>query len=107
MQPVYQGEVDMTTATDADATFGYQDAYDEYRHLPSHVSGEFRTSKANWSFNRKFATKPALNSSFIECTLGTADSPFASTTVDNFQIMLHHSLRARRLISQTGTPYSS
>ena len=39
MQPVYVGEIDMKNASDHRTVFGYQDAYDEYRHQPSYVSG--------------------------------------------------------------------
>lgn len=49
-------------------TFGYLPRYAEYKTVPSRVSGAFRTSLNFWHQSRIFATPPALNEEFIECT---------------------------------------
>ena len=57
------------TAAD-DEVFGYQERYAEYRYKPSLITGEFRSAAAlsldTWHLSQDFATRPALNSSFIE-----------------------------------------
>ena len=105
MQPVWTGEVFSGPSLNVQKTaFGYQDAYDEYRHLVSHASGEFAGggSKRNWMFARDFAAAPSLNEDFIKCV--PTELPFADSEVDNLQIMIHHSLRARRIVPKSGVP---
>lgn len=103
MQEVFVGEVDMEHATDHRTVFGYQDAYDEYRHQPSYVSGQMAgPTIKNFHFGREFTAEPSLNKSFIECVVPTdrfqiADSP-------QFFGMIRHNLRARRVLKRAGTP---
>lgn len=77
-------------------TFGWQDRYSEYRHQPSHVSGEFRSTLNHWHLARIFNSDPALNSSFITCTPGKRIN--ASQTTDQLWCMINHSLKARRAV---------
>lgn len=53
-------------------TFGYKEAWDELRYLPSRVSGLFRSTAAGtldpWHLAQKFASLPALNNAFIQDT---------------------------------------
>lgn len=82
-----------------EATFGWQDRYDEYRRSESLVSGEFRSSLLNyWHFARTFASDPALNASFVSCV--PSEIPFADTTSHVLQVQIRHNLRARRIVSQ-------
>ena len=57
------------TAAD-DVTFGYQERYAEYRYKPSQITGKFRSKDPqtlhNWHLAQNFASRPVLNSSFIE-----------------------------------------
>lgn len=86
-----------------DDVFGYQDRYDEYRREESRVSGEFRSSTLNsWHLARLFAGDVALNSSFITCD-PAENRILQSTATDSLQIMAHHSMQARRLVSPVGT----
>jgi len=48
--------------------FGYQPIYSDYRYNNSSTHGAFRTSQDYWTENRKFALRPSLNKSFVECT---------------------------------------
>lgn len=86
-----------------DATFGYQDRYDEYRRMESGVSGEFRTILNYWHMARDFGSAPALNASFVACvpTMRT----FASATTDPLYVMVNHSIQARRLVSKSGRSF--
>lgn len=83
------------------ATFGYQDRYDEYRREESTVSGAFRSTLDTWHLSREFGSAPALNSTFVSCVPSTR--VFADTTADNLYVMAHHNIQARRLISREGS----
>ncbi len=52
-----------------DSVFGYQEAWAEYRHFPSIITGEFRSDFAQsldtWHLAQDFITRPLLNSTFI------------------------------------------
>jgi hypothetical protein len=58
------------TAGTADAVFGYQERYAEYRYKPSIITGKMRSNSVTpldtWHLAQNFATPPALNSTFIE-----------------------------------------
>lgn len=87
-----------------DATFGYQDRYDEYRRAESSVAGEFRDSVLDyWHLAREFGSSPALNASFVECV--PSDRIFAAQENDTLYVMMNHSIQARRLVAKTGTSY--
>lgn len=57
------------TAADDDV-FGYQERHAEYRFKPSEIRGQFRSNYALsldvWHLAEKFASLPALNSTFIQ-----------------------------------------
>jgi len=87
-----------------DATFGYQDRYDEYRREESRVSGEFKTSLLNfWHLAREFSSSPALNGTFVSCV--PTERVFAVNTTDVLWIMARHSIQARRMVSKVGTSH--
>lgn len=87
-----------------DATFGYQDRYDEYRRTENTIAGEFRTTALDyWHMGRIFASEPALNSSFV--TSVPSKRNFASQSTDTLYVMAKHNIQARRLVSQTGTSF--
>lgn len=108
LQHVGQAEIYNKEVYSADSApddvFGYQPRYDEYRREESRVSSEFRTSTLNmWHLARMFAGDVTLNSSFITCD--PAESRILqSTSTDSLQLMVHHRIGARRLVSPTGTP---
>ncbi|AZL82871.1 major capsid protein [Apis mellifera associated microvirus 49] len=86
-----------------DGVFGYQDRYDEYRRQWSRVSGEFATSVLDyWHFARKFASAPALNSTFVSAV--PPSRAFASSINDVIYAQFRHSIQARRLVSKTAFP---
>ena len=66
-QEVLNKEIYVADDGQNDGTFGYVPRYSEYRFIPSYVRGEMRTSLDSWHLARKFATRPTLSASFIEC----------------------------------------
>lgn len=95
---VYQTGVD---ATDK-AIFGYNPIYEEYRHMYSTVSGEFKTSLDYWQFGRRWSSTPALNSQFVQCV--PTDAPFAVKNQDNLLVTTTTHIRSVRPIPKHGTP---
>lgn len=81
---------------DPSGVFGYQDRYSDYRHLPSYVTGEFRTTMNDWHLARSFASAPALNASFVECE--PSKRIHAEQTTDTIWGMFSHSIQARRMV---------
>ncbi|AXL14702.1 major capsid protein [Microviridae sp.] len=57
------------TANDEDV-FGYQERFAEYRYKPSKITGQMRSNATTpldtWHLAQDFATRPVLNSEFIE-----------------------------------------
>lgn len=82
--------------------FGYADRYDDYRHIYSKVSGDFRTTLDFWHQARLFGSDPALNSTFVECS--PSARIFQVTTGDNLLVMASHSIQARRMVTRNATP---
>lgn len=98
-QDVRNGEVYAKgTAVDAN-TFGYQDRYADYRHMPSGVASEFRSTLDYWHLARKFADTPTLNQSFIDCV--PSKRIFAEQTARSCWVMVSHSIQARRMVSKS------
>lgn len=87
-----------------DATFGFQDRYDEYRRTESTIAGEFRTSTLDfWHFARIFGSTPALNSDFVKSV--PTDRTFAVPSEDVLYVMAKHSIQARRLVAGSGQSF--
>lgn len=87
-----------------EATFGYQDRYDEYRRTENTIAGEFRTSALDyWHMGRIFASAPALNDTFVKAV--PTKRNFASQSTDVLYVMAKHNIQARRLVSQVGTSF--
>ena len=82
--------------------FGYTPMYDELRHIPSRVHGEFRSSLDYWSLWRKFTNLPQLNQTFIECD--PDNRIWAVPTGDHFLVQIVHHVSALRRLPKFGTP---
>lgn len=72
-QSVFNKEIYLASpyvAGTADATFGYQERYAEYRYKPSQITGRMRSNATqpldSWHLAQNFSTAPALNATFIE-----------------------------------------
>lgn len=87
-----------------DATFGYQDRYDEYRRAESTIAGEFRLPTLDfWHMARIFASSPALNADFVKSV--PTERTFAVPSEDVLYIMANHSIQARRMVAQMGSSF--
>jgi hypothetical protein len=94
-QEVYNKEI-YAAHSDPDGVFGYNNRYADYHHESSRVSAEFRNSTSyDWHLGRIFASDPALNQTFVECD--PSKRVFAEQTEDALQVMVNHSVQARRM----------
>lgn len=69
-QEITRGELYWTGDLANDETvFGFCGAYDELRTKNNQVCGLFRTTYDYWHLGRQFGSAPALNSTFIQCSV--------------------------------------
>jgi len=87
-----------------DQVFGYIPRYMEYRYNDSRVAGDFRDNLSYWHMGRIFASRPALNESFI--LADPTHRAFAVIDPDEDKIYAHcfHQIKAKRKIPRYGTP---
>lgn len=78
--------------------FGYQDRFDEYRRMPSQVSGLFSTTDDDWHMAREFGTSQSLNSDFVTCT--PTDRIYNDASEPECRVMVNHNLVARRMVAK-------
>jgi len=103
-QPVQNNELFGYTATGED-TFGYVPRYAEYKYQASRVAADFRNILDYWHLGRIFATQPALNQAFIECTPEQVERIFAvQDGEDNLYCQIMHKIKAVRPMPKFGTP---
>jgi len=103
-QPVQNNELYAYTATGED-TFGYVPRYAEYKYQASRVAADFRNLLDYWHLGRKFASQPALNQAFIECTPEQCERIFAvQDGEDNLYCQIMHKIKAVRPMPKFGTP---
>ena len=100
-QPVYTREL-YAGVSDQDKVFGYQNIYDDYRSIPSQVSGEMRTILNSWHMARDFSNEPVLNGDFM--TSPPTNRIFAAQENDTLYCMAHHTIHSRRLLPRFGDP---
>lgn len=99
--PVLNKEI-YSLGASPDATFGYQDRYDEYRRIESGLAGDFRTTLNFWHMAREFASAPSLNDAFVTSTPSKRN--FAVQTNDVLWTMANHNIQARRMVAKVGSP---
>ncbi|AXL14866.1 major capsid protein [Microviridae sp.] len=82
--------------------WGYVPRYEEYRHCMSFVSSTLRGGTENdWHMAREFATPPALNGSFVECT--PTDRVYQDSNMPDLVINVMHDLKAKRFVGSTAS----
>jgi len=86
-----------------EATFGFQDRYDEYRRQESSIAGEFRSTLDYWHYARIFASAPTLNASFVSSIPTKRVNQV--TSADVLWVMANHSIQARRLVASAGSSF--
>lgn len=103
-QGTYKGEVYADGTTRDKEIFGFNPIYEEYRHMYSTVSGQFRSTLDYWHFGRRWDAnnKPELNSAFEECK--PSEAPFAVSGQDNLLVTCTTTIKALRPIPKHGTP---
>lgn len=100
-QEVYNKELYWADSAPNDV-FGYQDRYDHLRRQESSISGDFRNSSANfWHYARIFAGDVTLNAAFVSAV--PTDRVYQSTATNELNVMISHSIQARRMLSKVGT----
>jgi len=71
-QAIRNDEIYCDGSANDTATFGYKEAWDELRYMPSRVSGLFKSTSAGtidgWHLAQKFTSLPSLNDAFIQDT---------------------------------------
>ena len=90
-----------------DLVFGYRPIYDEYRFMPSKITGLFQpdapSNLSAWHLSQDFVTLPTLGKTFIE-----QDTPWDRVvTVDtepHFIIDSYFDIKAARPIPVNGVP---
>jgi len=107
-QPVYNQEIYYDNSDGLNnLPFGYQPIYSDYRYNNSSTHGAFRTTQDYWTENRKFALRPVLNKSFVECT--PAQRIFALSPMPNgtqIQCEIWWDISGYRQLPFYGTPMS-
>lgn len=112
-QPIYNREIYAYDSVEVgNEVFGYKPAYNEYRSIPSYVSGAFRSNYPSgsldfWTYADDFASQPYLSDGFIQETddniarsLATSDMPGAP----QFWCDMHFNINSYRLLPLYGTP---
>lgn len=98
-QPIARREVFAEAGAGGDTIFGYADRYSEYRHIPSGVAGEFRSTLNFWHLARIFGAAPTLNASFVECD--PSKRVHAVQTNNVLWCMVNNHIQARRMVART------
>lgn len=83
-QPVKNVEIYAQGTSDDDKTFGYQEAWADYRYKPNKVTGEMRSQYAQsldvWHLADYYESLPTLSSSWIEEDKAVVDRALAVTS---------------------------
>ena len=74
------------TQSDDESVFGYQEAWADYRFMPSRVSSEMRSSATNtldsWHYADDYNTAPSLSSGWIDETVANVDRTISVTSAN-------------------------
>ncbi|QXN75060.1 major capsid protein [Microvirus mar18] len=112
-QPIYSAEirVDSDVLNDLRAkTFGFREAWADYRAKPSLITGEMRSGIENsldvWNFADYYNTTPTLSQEFTDETPQFVDRTLAvpSTSQDQFIVDFAFDLLAYRVMPVYSTP---
>lgn len=89
-----------------DGVFGYSDRYEEYRRIENTIAGEMRDTLDYWHMARSFSGDLGpVNDAFVRCF--PTDRVFAGSEelIDQYYVMVHHSIQARRNVSRVARNY--
>lgn len=104
-QPVYTSEIYATgQSTVKGDIFGWREAWSEYKHTPSTVTGEARSAATNsldlYHFADEYSSKPVLGKQFVEETPIFVDRTLSipSTSQDQFIVDLFCESKKTRIM---------
>lgn len=84
--------------------FGYQSRYADWKWLPSTAHGDFKTTLDFWHLDRKFASSPALGSTFVKFEDTLQDRIFAVEEADTLWCYIYNNVSVVRSLPYFGTP---
>lgn len=88
---VLNKEIYLDGSVNDNNVFGYQARWDEYRYLPSMITGKFKSTTTGtldaWHLAQRFATLPTLNSTFIQETPPVSRVVAAGSLADTQQFI--------------------
>lgn len=86
--------------------FGYQSRYADWKYIPNWSHGLFHDDFLFWTLTRDFAFSPELSEDFNLFDDTTQDRIFAvpGENQDNFWILCHNRVKAKRPLPYFGTP---
>lgn len=87
-----------------EALFGYQARYEEYRHVPSRVCGDFQTTNNFWHLGRIFQNAPVLNDSFLQCDPSNRIFAVTDSAVSKLYMHIGHNITAVRPLPKVAHP---
>jgi len=93
-----------TTAGEYTEVFGYQSRFSEYKYANSTTHGAFRSSLNFWHMNRIFASKPTLQTSFVQADPTFRVFAVTTPTVDHLYVSCLNKVSAIRPLPYYGTP---
>jgi hypothetical protein len=111
-QTLYNRELYCDGSANDALAFGYVPRWDEYRHIPSRITGLYRSTTAGtidyWHTSQKFASLPTLSSSFIQddTTTVVQRNFSAGASTNNQQILadFYFDLTVARALPAYGIP---
>lgn len=86
-----------------DNTFGYTPRYAEYKYKDSSVHGDFKSTLSFWHMGRIFASRPALNASFVQSDPTKRIFAVVDSTHSIYMHILHD-IKVRRRLPKFGIP---
>ena len=106
-QTILNQEIWADGSADDAGTFGYQERWAEYRYKNSYITGKMRSDHANsldtWHLSQDFATRPALNQTFIEEN-PPVDRIVAVPTEPDFILDAYYSVKDTRVMPTYSVP---
>jgi hypothetical protein len=106
-QAILNKEIYYQNTTADDDVFGYIPRYDEYRYLPSRISGQFKSSAGTsldaWHLSQEFSSLPTLGQTFIEEN-PPIDRVIQVSSEPHFIVDTFTMIRAARPMPVHGTP---
>lgn len=85
-------------------TFGYIPQYSEYKFINNSVHGYFKSSMDHWTWDRNFASAPALTKSFIMANPDRDIFAIIDENEDTLLLQMRWDIKCRRPLSYFSSP---